>query len=76
MRRRWRVLPSRLSARPGDPPCAPPESAQVTLGDALDANRALQKSAAIKLFAANNSALYVTLMERHLDYGTKMSESS
>ncbi|MDJ0027160.1 DUF3375 domain-containing protein [Gordonia alkanivorans] len=55
-------------------PAVPSESAQVTLGDALDANRALQKSAAVKLFAANNSALYVTLMERHLDYGTKMSE--
>ncbi|MDH3048663.1 DUF3375 domain-containing protein [Gordonia alkanivorans] len=55
-------------------PVVPSESVQVTLGDALEANRALQKSAAVKLFAANNSALYVTLMERHLDYGTKMSE--
>ncbi|MGP3707160.1 DUF3375 domain-containing protein [Gordonia paraffinivorans] len=53
---------------------APSESAQVTLHDALEANRSLQKSAAVRLFAASNSALYVTLMERHLDYGAKMSE--
>ncbi|WAC55497.1 DUF3375 domain-containing protein [Gordonia sp. SL306] len=48
---------------------------QPTLADAWDANRGIQRSAAVRLFAANNSALYVTLMERHLDFGTRLSET-
>ncbi|AZG44504.1 DUF3375 domain-containing protein [Gordonia insulae] len=52
------------------------ESAETpTLAQALDANRAIQKSAAVRLFAATNSALYVTLMEHHLDFGARLSET-
>ncbi|MDL9946208.1 DUF3375 domain-containing protein [Gordonia sp. ABSL11-1] len=48
---------------------------QPTLADAWEANRSIQRSAAVRLFAATNSALYVTLMERHLDFGTRLSET-
>ncbi|MFW0785875.1 DUF3375 domain-containing protein [Gordonia sp. CPCC 206044] len=48
---------------------------QTTLAQAWEANRSIHKSAAVRLFAANNSALYVTLMERHLDFGTRLSET-
>ncbi|MDT0223770.1 DUF3375 domain-containing protein [Gordonia sp. AC31] len=51
------------------------ESVQLTLADAWESNRSIQKSAVGRLFAATNSALYVTLMERHLDYGAKLSET-
>ena len=37
-------------------------------------NLSIQKSAAVRLFAATNSALYVTLMERHLDFGSRLTE--
>lgn len=50
-------------------------SPQSTLAQTLDANRSIQRSAAVRLFAATNSALYVTLMERHLDFGTRLSET-
>ncbi|GAB18443.1 hypothetical protein GOEFS_054_00570 [Gordonia effusa NBRC 100432] len=50
-------------------------AAQSTLAEAWDANRSIQKSAAVRLFAATNSALYVTLMERHLDFGTRLNET-
>lgn len=48
---------------------------QPTLMAAWDANRNIQRSAAVRLFAATNSALYMTLMERHLDYGVRRSET-
>ncbi|WLP90833.1 DUF3375 domain-containing protein [Gordonia sp. NB41Y] len=50
-------------------------TAQPTLTQAWDANRSIQKSAAVRLFAATNSALYVTLMERHLDFGARRTET-
>ncbi|MGV9712808.1 DUF3375 domain-containing protein [Gordonia sp. NPDC003424] len=46
-----------------------------TLAAELEANQSIHKSAAVRLFAATNSALYVTLMERHLDYGVRLSET-
>lgn len=46
-----------------------------TLTDTFEANRSIQRSAAVRLFAASNSALYVTLMERHLDFGIRHTES-
>lgn len=46
-----------------------------TLAQTWDANRSIQRSAAGRLFAATNSALYITLMEHHLDFGTRMSET-
>lgn len=45
------------------------------LTQAWEANRSIQRSAAVRLFAATNSALYVTLMERHLDFGSRRSET-
>ena len=45
-----------------------------TLTQAWQENRSIQKSAAVRLFAATNSALYVTLMERHLDFGARLTE--
>ncbi|MEP9394719.1 DUF3375 domain-containing protein [Gordonia sp. VNQ95] len=48
---------------------------QPALAQAWEANRSIQKSAAVRLFAATNSALYVTLMERHLDFGSRRSET-
>ncbi|MFW0794902.1 DUF3375 domain-containing protein [Gordonia sp. CPCC 205515] len=54
---------------------APETAQQPTLAAALDANRSIQKSAAVRLFAATNSALYVTLMERHLDFGARLAET-
>ncbi|MEE4025327.1 DUF3375 domain-containing protein [Gordonia sp. PKS22-38] len=48
---------------------------QSTLTQAWEANRSIQRSAAVRLFAATNSSLYVTLMERHLDFGTRRSET-
>ncbi|MFT4041564.1 MAG: DUF3375 domain-containing protein [Gordonia sp. (in: high G+C Gram-positive bacteria)] len=38
------------------------------------ANQSIQRSAAVRLFAATNCALYATLMERHLDFGARLSE--
>ena len=49
-------------------------SEQPTLAQAWDANRSIQRSAAVRLFSATNSALYVTLMERHLDFGARRTE--
>lgn len=48
---------------------------QPTLAQAWDANRSIQRSAAVRLFSATNSALYVTLMERHLDLGARRTET-
>lgn len=48
---------------------------QSGLAAAWEANRTIQQSAAVRLFAAGNSALYVTLMERHLDFGVRVSET-
>lgn len=48
---------------------------QPTLMQAWETNRSIQRSAAVRLFAATNSALYVTLMERHLDFGARRSET-
>ncbi|MGC4932266.1 DUF3375 domain-containing protein [Gordonia sp. DT30] len=48
---------------------------QPTLLQAWDSNRSIQRSAAVRLFAATNSALYVTLMERHLDFGARRTET-
>lgn len=48
---------------------------QQTLTESLEANRSIQKSASVRLFAATNSSLYVTLMERHLDFGVRLSET-
>lgn len=45
------------------------------LAASLAANRSIQKSASVRLFAATNSALYVTLMERHLDFGSRLNET-
>ncbi|MFW0790648.1 DUF3375 domain-containing protein [Gordonia sp. CPCC 205333] len=49
--------------------------AQSPLAAAWDANQSIQRSASVRLFAATNSALYVTLMERHLDFGTRLNET-
>ena len=46
-----------------------------SLADAWEANRAIHRSAAVRLFAAANSALYVTLMEQHLDFGVRLPET-
>ncbi|NMO00403.1 DUF3375 domain-containing protein [Gordonia sp. TBRC 11910] len=48
---------------------------QSALSAAWEANRTIARSAAVRLFAATNSALYVTLMERHLDFGTRLNET-
>ncbi|GAB91002.1 DUF3375 domain-containing protein [Gordonia rhizosphera] len=48
---------------------------QPTPRQAWEANRSIQKSAAVRLFAANNAALYWTLMERHLDFGARLGET-
>ncbi|MGV9858284.1 DUF3375 domain-containing protein [Gordonia sp. NPDC003425] len=45
------------------------------LADSWAANRSIARSASVRLFAATNSALYVTLMERHLDFGARLTES-
>ena len=47
-----------------------------TLTQAWQDNRTIQKSAVVRLFAATNSALYVTLMERHLDFGARLANPS
>ncbi|MFT4125261.1 MAG: DUF3375 domain-containing protein [Gordonia sp. (in: high G+C Gram-positive bacteria)] len=49
--------------------------AEPTLSQAWEANRSIQRSAAVRLFAATNSALYLTLMERHLDVGARPTET-
>ena len=59
-----------VRARPTDP-----VPSTTTLVGTWEANRAIQRSAGVRLFAASNSALYVTLMERHLDFGTRHTES-
>jgi hypothetical protein len=41
----------------------------------LERNRDVQDSRAVRLLAANNLALYVTLMQRHLDNGIRVTES-
>ncbi|MDL9935945.1 DUF3375 domain-containing protein [Gordonia sp. ABSL1-1] len=48
---------------------------QPTLTEIWEANRGIQESAAVRLFAATNAALYVTLMERHLDFGARRTEN-
>ncbi|MCH5642743.1 DUF3375 domain-containing protein [Gordonia sp. ABSL49_1] len=51
------------------------DAGPATLAEVWEANRSIQRSAAVRLFAAANSALYVTLMERHLDFGARLAET-
>ncbi len=70
--RTWQTTSGRMSR---EPVRSMDTSAQPSLAQTWEANRHIQRSAAGRLFSATNSALYVTLMEHHLDFGTRMSET-
>ena len=46
-----------------------------SLAELYELNQGVQESRSVRLLAASNMAIYITLMERHLDRGVKVAES-